>query len=239
MKSSLLLLAGFAALSLSSCSSNSTTETATTTTPADSTGATATTTTTRTYTDADYRSRGDRMATRFASQNKISDAATLAKLKTAYYNRAKRYDEMIAKFKADTAGMATAKRDYMKANDQEFQTILLVPAQYQAYQSSQNDYDEANNLDTTDQTAAASSATMPSADSTSSSMSTSSSSNMNSGTSGSGTPTTAGKVMRANGMLGPDNTVEKSKTKLENGAKVKVKDGDVKVKTADGEKMKM
>lgn len=223
MKSSLLLLAGLAAFSLGSCSSNPTTETTTATTPADSTGAASTTTTTRTYSDTDYHSRGDRMATRFASQHKISDAATLAKLKTAYYNRAKRYDEMITRFKADTAGMAAAKRDYMKANDQEFQTILLVPAQYQAYQASQSDYDESNNLDTSDQTAAASSATMPSADSTSmttTSSTTTTSDNMNNMSSGA--------------------AVKSSKTKLQDGSKVKVKDdGTVKVKDADGDKTKL
>ncbi|MGI4832380.1 MAG: hypothetical protein ACRYFK_02865 [Janthinobacterium lividum] len=219
MKSSLLLLAGFAAISLGSCSSSPTTETTTSTTPADSTGAAMTTTTTTTS-DAGYHTRGDRMATRFASQNKISDAATLAKLKTAYYNRAKRYDEMITKFKADTTGMGAAKRSYMQANDQEFQTVLLVPAQYQAYQSSQSNYDESSNLDTSDQGAAASSATMPSADSTS-------------------TTTTSSTTTSTSGMSSGA-AVKSSKTKLEDGSKVKVKDdGTVKLKDANGDKTKL
>jgi hypothetical protein len=160
------------------------------------------------------------MATRFASQNKITDQATLNKLKTAYYDRAKRYDEMMAKFQADTAGMAAAKRDYMKANDQEFQTILVVPAQYQAYQSSYStpDYDESSNLDIANQTDAASSATMPSDSASSmSSTSTMSSSDMSSGA-----------------------AVAKGKTKLTDGTKIKVKDdGTVKVKDANGDKTKM
>jgi hypothetical protein len=226
MKSSFFLLAGVAAtLSLASCSSNSTTETSSTTTPADSTGSAMKTTTTRTYSDTDYHTRGDRMAARFASANKISDQATLAKLKTAYYNRAKRYDEMMTKFQADTAGMAAAKRDYMKANDQEFQTILVVPAQYQAYQSSYTtpDYDESSNLDIDNQTDAASSATMPS-DSSSSMSSTSSTS----------TSTTTTSDM------GSGAAVEKGKTKLTDGTKIKVKDdGKVKLKDADGNKTKM
>ena len=233
MKSSLFLLAGVAAsLSLASCSSNNTTETTSTTAPADSTGsAMKTTTTTRTYSDADYHTRGDRMATRFASQNKISDQATLAKLKTAYYNRAKRYDEMIAKFQADTAGMAAAKRDYMKANDQEFQTILVVPAQYQAYQSSYStpDYDESSNLDINDQSAAASSATMPS-DSSSSMSNSGSSSDMNSSSS---------SMSSSTGSMGSGAAVEKGKTKLTDGTKIKVKDDKVKLKDADGNKTKM
>lgn len=228
MKSSLLLAGFAAALSLASCSQNKTTETTSTTTPADSTGTAMTTSTTRTYTDADYHSRGDRMATKFASQNKITDAATLAKLKTAYYNRAKRYDEMMTKFKADTAGMAQARRDYSKANDQEFQTILLVPTQYQAYQSSQNDYDESNNLDTADQGAAASSATMPS-DSSSSA-----------GTSSTSTTTSTTTSTDAASAMGGGADVAKGKTKLTDGTKVKVKnDGTVKVKDANGEKSKL
>ena len=223
MKASLLLLAGVATLSLGSCSSTPTsTETTTTTMPADSTGKAMTTTTTTT--DAGYHTRGDRMATKFASQHKITDDATLAKLKMAYYNRAKRYDEMTAKFKADTAGMAMAKREYMKANDQEFQTILLVPAQYQAYQSSQSDYDEANNMDTTDQGAAASSATMPSTDSTSTTTTST---------------TTTTNTMPAGGMSSGA-AVKSSKTKLDDGSKVKVKDdGTIKVKDANGDKTKM
>ena len=222
MKSSLLLLAGVAVLSLGSCSSNSSTETTTSATPADS-GATTTTTTTS---DATYHTRGDRMAARFASQHKITDEATLTKLKTAYYNRAKRYDEMTTKYKADTTGMAAARRDYTKANDQEFQTVLTDPTQYQAYQSSYSspDYDESNNLDTTDQSAAASSATTPSSDSDSTSTSTSSTSS---------TTTTSD-------MSGSGAGVAKGKTKLTDGTKIKVKDdGKVKVKDADGTKSKM
>ena len=226
MKNSLLLFAGAAALSLASCSSN-TTETTSTTMPADSTGMTTTTATTSTMPVSDdaYHMRGNRMADKFAADMKISNQATIAKLREAYYDRSKRYDELKAKYQADTAGMAAARRQYMMDTDKEFQTVLVVPAQYQAYQSSQSTYDEANNLDTAGQTAAASSATMPAADSSSMS------GNM---------PTTAGKVMEAKGMVGPDNEVAKSKMKLENGAKVKVKDdGTVKVKTADGEKTKM
>jgi len=236
MKSSLFLLAGIAAtLSLASCSSNSTADTTSTTTPTDANGGATTTTTTRTYSDADYHTRGDRMATRFASQNKISDQATLAKLKTAYYNRAKRYDEMTTKFQADTAGMAAAKRDYMKANDQEFQTILVVPAQYQAYQSSYStpNYDESSNLDTNNQTDAASSATMPS----DSSNSMSNSGNMNSSSS---MDNSGSMSSSTSSDMGSGAAVAKGKTKLTDGTKVKVKDdGKVKLKDADGNKTKM
>ncbi|MGI4743413.1 MAG: hypothetical protein ACRYG7_50320 [Janthinobacterium lividum] len=215
MKNALLLLAGATALSLASCSQEKTAETTTTTTlPAD--GAATTTT----VSDATYKSRGTRMADKFATDMKISDEATKEKLRTAYYNRSKRYDELAAKYKADTAGYAAARRDYNKATDQEFQSILVVPAQYSSYQSSRSTYDEANNLDTADQTAAASSATMPSDSSSTTTTSTTT------------TEETPGSMSGAG--------VAKGKSKLTDGTKVKVKtDGTVKVKDAAGNKTKM
>ena len=225
MKNALLLLASATAFSLASCSSNSTTETTTTTgTPTDSTATASTTTTT--VSDAAYHSRGDRMADKFATSMKISDAATREKLRTAYYNRSKRYDELMAKYKADTAGLGAARRQYYQDTDNEFKTILVVPAQYTAYQSSRSDYDEANNLDTTDQTAAASSSTMPS----------DSSSSMSSSTTTSSTTTTTEETPGAMSGAG----VAKGKTKMTDGSKIKVKDdGTVKVKDAAGNKAKM
>lgn len=225
MKNALLLLASATAFSLASCSSNSTTETTTTTgTPTDSTATASTTTTT--VSDAAYHSRGDRMADKFATSMKISDAATREKLRTAYYNRSKRYDELMAKYKADTAGLGAARRQYYQDTDNEFKTILVVPAQYSAYQSSRSDYDEANNLDTTDQTAAASSSTMPS----------DSSSSMSSSTTTSSTTTTTEETPGAMSGAG----VAKGKTKMTDGSKIKVKDdGTVKVKDAAGNKAKM
>jgi hypothetical protein len=219
MKNALLLLAGATTLSLASCSSNTTSETTTTTgAPTDSTATASTTTTT--VTDETYHSRGNRMADKFAAGMKISDAATREKLRTAYYNRSKRYDELMAKYKADTAGFGAARRQYYTDTDNEFKTILVVPAQYSAYQSSRSNYDEANNLDITDQTAAASSATMPD----SSSMSTTTTTT----TTTEETPTMGGAA------------VAKGKTKLTDGTKIKVKDdGTVKVKDADGNKAKM
>ena len=225
MKNALLLLASATAFSLASCSSNSTTETTTTTgTPTDSTATASTTTTT--VSDAAYHSRGDRMADKFATSMKISDAATREKLRTAYYNRSKRYDELMAKYKADTAGLGAARRQYYQDTDNEFKTILVVPAQYSAYQSARSDYDEANNLDTTDQTAAASSSTMPS----------DSSSSMSSSTTTTSTTTTTEETPGAMSGAG----VAKGKTKMTDGSKIKVKDdGTVKVKDAAGNKAKM
>lgn len=221
MKNALLLLASATAFSLASCSQEKTADTTTTTTtaPADSTAGATTTTTT--VSDATYHTRGNRMADKFAAKMKISDAATKEKLRTAYYERAKRYDALMAKYKSDTTGLGIARRQYYADTDKDFQTILIVPAQYSAYQSSRSDYDEANNMDTTDQSAAASSATMPSADSTT-------------------TTTTSTTTTSTDNTMAGSEAVAKGKTKMTDGTKVKVKtDGTVKVKDADGNKAKM
>jgi hypothetical protein len=230
MKNALLLLASAAAFSLGSCSSNSTSTTTTTGTPSDSTATTTTTSTASTgpITDDAYHARGNRMADRFAAKMKISDAATREKLRQAYYDRAKRYDALVAQYKADTAGFGAARRQYYADTDKEFRTILVVPAQYSAYESSRTDYDEANNLDTTDQTADASSSTTPS-DSSSSAMSSSTT-----------TETTTTTSTTADNTMSGGAGVAKGKSKMTDGSKVKVKnDGTVKVKDAAGNKAKM
>ncbi|MBO2033709.1 hypothetical protein J4D99_20115 [Siccationidurans ginsengisoli] len=232
MKNALLLLASAAAFSLGSCSSNSTSTTTTTGTPSDSTATSTTTTSTAStgpMTDDAYHARGNRMADRFATKMKISDAATREKLRQAYYDRSKRYDALMAKYKADTTGFGAARRQYYADTDREFQTILVVPAQYQAYQSSRSDYDEANNLDTTDQTAASSSSTMPS-----------DSSNSSSAMSSTTTETTTTTSTTDDNSMSGGASVAKGKSKMTDGSKVKVKDnGKVKVKDADGNKAKM
>ena len=219
MKNSLLLLAGAAALSLASCSSNSSTDTTTTTgTP---TEGSTTTTTTKTVSDEAYHSRGNRMADKFATDMKISDEATREKLRTAYYNRSKRYDDMMGKYQSDTTGMGAARRQYYTDTDTEFKTVLSSPDQYNSYQSSRSNYDEANNLDITDQSAASSSATIPSDNSSMSSTTT---------------ETTTTTTEEGGAMSG----VAKGKAKMADGSKIKVKDdGTVKVKDADGNKSKM
>ena len=174
-----------------------------------------TTDTTTTTTDANtavmqpdtaiYRSRSQRVADKFVSDMKITDEATKNKIRTAYYNRSMRYGEMKNKYASDTTGMAAAMRQYNTDTDTEFQTVLTDPAQYQSYQSSRSTYDESNYMDDTNSTDAASSATMPADDNSSMS-------------SGSGT-------------MDAGAAVKESKTKMENGSKIKLKDdGTVKTK---------
>jgi len=218
MKNSLLFLAGAAALSLASCSQEKTAETTTTTT-----GDAATTA--RMPDTAAYRSRSQRVADKFVSDMKITDEATKNKIRTAYYNRSKRYGELTSRYQTDTTGQAAAMRQYNTDTDTEFQGVLTDPAQYQSYQSSRSTYDESNYMDNANSTDASSSATMPSDNSSATSSSTMSSNAASSST------------MSSSSNMGGGAGIEKSKTKLEDGSQMKVKDdGTVTTKDANGNK---
>jgi hypothetical protein len=232
MKNSLLLFVGAAALSLASCSQEKTadTTTTTTTTPADATAVAMPDT-------AAYRTRSNRVSEKFITDMKITDPAMQSKVRTAYYNRSKRYGEMTSKYASDTTGMAASMRQYNTDTDAEFKSVITDPAQYQSYQSSRSTYDEANYMDD-----ASSSTAMPADNSASTDMT-------------SGAAVKESKTKMENGAkikLKDDGTVKTkgdltnaeelkdSKTKLEDGTKIKIKgDGTVKVKDANGEKTKM
>ncbi|RZK16417.1 MAG: hypothetical protein EOO56_19985 [Hymenobacter sp.] len=232
MKNSLLLFAGAAALSLASCSQEKATDTTTVTAPADAT-ATAMPDT------ASYRTRSSRVSEKFITDMKITDPAMQGKVRTAYYNRSKRYGEMKSKYASDTTGMAGAMRQYNTDTDTEFQGVLTDPAQYQSYQSSRTTYDESNYMDD-----ASSSTTMPADNSTASSTDM---------TSGVGVKESKTKLddgskikvkedgsVKTKGEPTDGASLKESKTTLEDGSKIKVKgDGTVKVKDADGHKTKM
>ncbi|GAB3637345.1 hypothetical protein GCM10027422_29350 [Hymenobacter arcticus] len=214
MKNALLLLASATTISLTSCSQEKTNDTTTTTvaTPATATADTAA-----------YRTRSQRIANKFISDMKIADEATKAKLRAAYYNRSTHYGMLREKYKTDTTGMAADMRLFNTHADADFKSILTDPAQYSAYESSRSNYDEANNMDTADQSA--SSSAMPAADSSAAMSSTS---------------TTTTTTTTSDNTMGSGAMVEKGKTKLTDGTKIKVKDdGTVKVKDANGNKAKM
>jgi hypothetical protein len=236
MKNSLLLFVGAAALSLASCSQEKTTDTTTTTTTE---GATAT----AMPDTAAYRSRSSRVSEKFITDMKITDPAMQSKVRTAYYNRSKRYGEMTSKYASDTTGMAGAMRQYNTDTDTEFQSVLTDPSQYQSYQSSRSTYDESNYMDD-----ASSANAMPADNSASSDMTSSTDMTSGVGVKESKTKLEDGSKLK----LKDDGTVKTkgdptsgaplkdSKTKLEDGSKIKVKgDGTVKVKDANGEKTKM
>ena len=232
MKNSLLLFVGAAALSLASCSQEKTTDTTTTTAPADATAVVMPDT-------AAYRTRSSRVSEKFITDMKITDPAMQGKVRTAYYNRSKRYGEMKSKYSSDTTGMAAAMRQYNTDTDTEFQSVLTDPAQYQSYQSSRTTYDESNYMDD-----ASSSTTMPADNSTDMSAST----DMGAGVDKSKTKLEDGSkaklkddgTVKTKGDINSDAALKDSKTKFDDGSKVKVKgDGTVKLKDADGTKTKM
>lgn len=241
MKNSLLLFAGAAALSLASCSQEKTTDTTTTTAPADATAMAMPDT-------AAYRSRSQRVADKFVADMKITDEAAKAKIRTAYYNRSKRYGEMKGKYASDTTGMSAAMRQYNTDTDTEFQGVLTDPAQYQSYQSSRSTYDESNYLDDTNSTDAASSATMPADNSGSTSTPTDDGSMSGDAVKSSKTKLEDGSkikvkddgTIKTKGEPTDGAALQDSKTKLVDGSKIKVKgDGTVKLKDADGTKTKL
>ena len=235
MKNSLLLFVGAAALSLTSCSQEKATDTTTTTAPADATAVAMPDT-------ASYRTRSSKVSDKFIADMKITDPAMQSKVRTAYYNRSKRYGEMKSKYASDTTGMASAMRQYNTDTDTEFQGVLTDPAQYQSYQSSRTTYDESNYMDD-----ASSATTMP-ADNSDASASTSSDMTSGVGVKESKTKMENGAkiklkddgTVKTKGDLTNAEELKDSKTKLEDGSKIKVKgDGTVKVKDADGNKTKM
>jgi hypothetical protein len=214
MKNSILILAGAAALSLASCSQEKTTETSTTTT----TG-TEGTAMSGADMDAMAEARAQRIADRMVADMKITDEATKTKIRTVYVNRYRQMGDVRSKYTTDTTGMAAAVREANAATDAEFRTIFSDPAQYRTYETSRNTYYEMENEDMS----------MSDVGMNSSDMSSGS-------TSGSGTTSsTSGSTSGSGNMSG-----SASGTMSNDGGKVKIKsDGDVKIKDAQGNKLKV
>ena len=214
MKNSLFILAGAAALSLTSCSQEKTTEVTTTPVAADGTTTTTSTTTTTTAPESEavIEARAQRIADKMVANMKITDEATKTKIRTVYVERAKRMNEVKTKYVTDTTGMAAAVREAVAATDKEFKVIFVEPTQYQAYESSRSTYDDSNYMD----------------DASMSTPNNISTDAMSAGT----TPD--------NTMGGTDAmNATKLKAKAADGSKIKMKEnGKVKIKDADGEKTK-
>lgn len=232
MKNYLLLVIG-TALSLAAYSQSKTTEITTTTgMGGDSTAMESSMASNTVYTDEAYKSRSERIANKYATDMRITDPAMGEKISTAYYNRSKRYGDVKTRYASDTTGMGAAMRDYSTATDAEFKGICTEPAQYKSYESSRTNYNEDTYLN---DDANPSSSSSP--------MSSDSSSTMSSGGSTMSGSTTSGNIndnaMGAAAGATAGTTVSKSKPKLTDGTKIKVKsDGQVKIKDADGAKMK-
>ncbi len=207
MKNTLFLLAGAAALSLASCGEKKTETTETTQTVMAGDPNTAVVM----DNDEMYKQRSMRVADKYIADMKVTDAAMQEKIRTAYYNRAKRYGEARTQYKTDTTGMAAAMREANMATDTEFKTIYTDPTQYQAYESSRSTYDERNYMDD------------------------------NSAANGNAMSADAGGATGATNASASDMTsAEEGKTKMADGSKMKVSaNGDIKVKDAEGNKTKV
>ena len=130
MNTKMLLLASATAVGLASCSSDNQTETTTTTT-------TTVATPPAPVDSLAYRSPAETLAQRVASDIKVTDTATVSKLKQVYYTRGRAISRLEAS--ADTAGRYAATR---AANDQASQRVksTVTPAQYNTYTSKQGSY---------------------------------------------------------------------------------------------------
>jgi hypothetical protein len=181
-----------------------------TTAPAEGTTTTTTTTTTSPLTDAQIEARAQRIADKMVADMKITDEAMKTKIRTVYVNRYKRMNDMRTKYTTDTTGMAAAMRESMTETDTEFKSVFTDPTQYQAYETSRSTYYGMENED----------ANMAG------------SSDMSS-ESGTGTMDASASTDAAAGT----GTMSSGSA---DGGKVKVKaDGDIKIKDAEGNKMKM
>lgn len=222
MKKYLMLLSCAAGLTMASCSQDksadtaTTTDTTTTTTSTDASGSAAM----GGYSDADYNSRADRISGDMATRMKLDDA-TRAKVRTAYYNREKRFGELHSQYSSDTTGMAAAMREVYADTDTEMKSIFTDPQQYSAYESSRGEYMEDRYMTTPN---SMSDGTMSADGSTASDMSTSGSA----GTSGADTDPAKVKVKRDGDVKIKD--TDGSKTKLD------ADDATMKSKPAEGGK---
>ncbi|QIL77089.1 MULTISPECIES: hypothetical protein [Hymenobacter] len=132
MKKTFLLFSCAGALAFASCSQEKAAETTTTTT----------TTQTVTTTPAASRSRATRIATRMASDLKITDTTVVARAEDIYFERSRRLAELEAQYATDTTGMYAAMQSINTEIDTQFKTVFSDPAQYDAYVANRMNYAE-------------------------------------------------------------------------------------------------
>ncbi|SMB88156.1 hypothetical protein SAMN00120144_1176 [Hymenobacter roseosalivarius DSM 11622] len=134
MKKTFLLFSCAGALALASCSQEKAAETTTTTTTTETVSTPAT--------EATYRTRANRIATRMATDLKITDTTVVARAEDIYFNRSRRLAELEAQYTTDTTGMYTAMQAINIETDREFKTVFSDPAQYEAYVANRMNYAE-------------------------------------------------------------------------------------------------
>lgn len=183
--------------------------------------------------EAMYRANARRVADRVYTDFKLTDTATRTRLSTVYYTRAKRMGDLRARYTttgADTMGQYRAMRDAEMESNKEFQPIFTDPKVYTQYESRRSEYDRYLLEDAGSMSGSEGSmpeGAMPEGG-------TSGTTPPSAG--GSGKMSAADQAMNAAEMEGGKS---KLKMKGEDGSKIKIKDGDVKLKDADGKKSKI
>ncbi len=176
--------------------------------------------------EALYRMRGRRIADRVYTDLKLTDTTMRSRLATTYYSRAKRYGEMRTQYQADTTGQYKAMREAEMEYDKEIQgTVLTDPNMYKQYEMHRMDYSDDKYM-TDDASMNSGSGSMSGGE-------------MNSGSADGGNMSSGSDAEMAAGKMEGGGDKAKVKIKGEDGSKLKMKDGDVKVKDANGEKTKI
>ena len=161
--------------------------------------------------EALYRTRARRIADRVYTDLKLTDTTYRSRIATTYYTRAKRYADLTNQ--ADTMGRAAAMREVEMTTDKEMQTVLTDPNMYKQYETRRLDYADDKYRD---DAAAGMDAGAMSAD-----------------------QGTDGTMNSASVDAMDGDSKAKVKIKGEDGSKLKMKNGDIKIKDADGEKTKI
>ena len=185
--------------------------------------------------EAMYRMRGRRIADKVYTDLHMTDTTMRSRLATTYYSRARRYGEMRTKYQADTMGQYQAMRQAEMEYDKELQgTVLTDPKMYKEYETHRMDYSDDKYMDDASMNGGSMSGDQMTGNSADGSMPA----DKMPADKMSGDKMSGGADAE---MAGDKMDGDKAKVKIkgEDGSKLKMKDGDIKVKDAYGNKTKM
>ncbi|KAA9333267.1 hypothetical protein F0P96_09830 [Hymenobacter busanensis] len=135
MKNSLFLFPVAAAFALASCNRDKPAAVDAATTPAADTAVVVSNADTTLYQDQAYRS-ADMVATDLG----LTDTAQTRRVRTVYYNRARRLGDLDTRYATDTTGRYVAVRQVDTETDNEIRTVLNDDARYRTYQTNRARY---------------------------------------------------------------------------------------------------
>ncbi|GAA4004046.1 hypothetical protein GCM10022408_14640 [Hymenobacter fastidiosus] len=205
----ILLSAVAGALTVASCSQDKKTETTTAITPTagdtavviDNAG------------DMEYQDRADRIANQMATDLSLTDSVVVTKVRTVYYNRARRLSDLDNQYATDTAGRYAAARAVNAEADNGLRTALNSPDKYRQYETNRLSYADTRYVAGAPETVVVATPA---------------------------TVTTVRNTGPRKAVKKLENDDDNRKVKYMDGSKRKVSsDGDVKIKRADGSKVKI